>query len=304
MLTGCGRFGFGHASIVNDAGIDGGWVSGTCTDGTRNQNEEESDCGGVCPACPLAASCKALLARRPDAPSAVYQLDIDGPQGSLEAFSAYCDMTQEGGGWTLVLKADGNQNTFAYSSALWTNATLLNPTQPDLDATEAKLLSFMSMPFTEMLIGMKQNGVTRWASSVGMTFQGPITGPNGVPSLSAFFVQTPVDTTSIGGPAEAAATRTQWLGLFENGYIQSGCNRWGGNVGSSNPGAWRLRLGVLGDEQTDCASPDSFIGFGFSFGQMGACSGFTFSTTVGNGARCMGAANDRDTRAMGYVFVR
>lgn len=43
------------------------------------------------------------------------------PTVSTSAYVAHCEMTYAGGGWTLVLKADGAQTTFEYNNALWTN---------------------------------------------------------------------------------------------------------------------------------------------------------------------------------------
>jgi hypothetical protein len=35
-------------------------------------------------------------------------------------------MTTDGGGWMLILKADGTQSTFDYSSNYWTTSNILN----------------------------------------------------------------------------------------------------------------------------------------------------------------------------------
>jgi hypothetical protein len=264
------------AGTAGEAGHATGGTGGAPADAGQDAAEDHDAGRDAAPkeAGPTAyASCKDWLNAEPDAKNGVYSLF----DTALNVYPAYCDMEDDGGGWTLVLKINGDNMTFAYGDARWTNTQGYNADLPALDTNEAKLASFWSVPFTALRVGMidPTDFVLRWLDvAVGGT------------SLLELITSDGGTTTTLGKGA--------WEGLLASGSIQTNCNWEGINADG------RVRVGMIGDDTSpQCDSPDSFIGFGAN------PSSFEMpNVTCGNTAHYYPDNGDRSTAAFGYLMVR
>ena len=220
-----------------------------------------------------AYSCKDLLQKVPLSKDGVYWLSA----GGTTPFQAYCDMTTDGGGWTLAIKQDGGKTTLAYDAPQWTDTTTLNPTLPALDDNEAKLQSANSLPFTQIRMGLKVSGNTAWlqinqkATSLVELFKGAYVG------------------TSFG--------KNAWKALVPGSSMQPNCNVEGFNT---ECGGRKVRLGFLTNQENDCQSCDSYLGVGHT--GAGGCG--IGSGTAGCMASCSADNGNVNINAIGYLLVR
>ncbi len=110
----------------------------------------------------MLASCSDLLAFSPGLSDGIYVIDPDGP-GAINGLDVYCDMTREGGGWTLVMvSSDDGTPTWSYE-----NADLMTDNETTVGDVRDRNRDFKSiamhrLPFSALMFAHEPSGV--WAA--------------------------------------------------------------------------------------------------------------------------------------------
>ena len=160
------------------------------------------------------------------------------------------------------------QRNFDYSSDRWRNKAAFNPAggTTGFDFTETKLPTYWNTSFSEICLGMRRLG------QQDIRF---VVIPQKADSLHSLIEDGNYRPTSLG--------RDKWVGLmrgFQN--LQPNCRKEGFNP-SCISAHRRVRIGILGNNEADCHTCDSLLGFGLDI------------------ARSCG---DRSTSTMGYILVK
>ena len=148
---------------------------------------------------------------------------------------------------------------------------------------EGKFHVFNEMNFTKICIGMRDPG------SSFSTVKFKEIEIQSSHTLLDIFKTSKYINTNIGLSA--------WLDLIANSALQPHCNREGFNVyGTHDFYSARARLGIMGNNENDCDTPDSVLGFGIA----------------GNGCELNPPASGVESRCgpiirksvIGYIFLR
>ena len=135
-----------------------------------------------------------------------------------------------------------SQNTFRFSSGYWTDKSEYNPSggMTGFDSQEAKLPTYWNTPFSKVCLGMKVNGQMNFTL---ITSQAS--------SLHSLIADGQYRATSLG--------RYKWIALTDSRVeLQLNCNQEGFNTMANR----RARVGILGNNEDNCHTCDSAIGFG------------------------------------------
>ena len=130
---------------------------------------------------------------------------------------------------------------------------------------------------------MKVNDVTKW-----------IVINHQASSLFDVIADGVFKNTSVG--------RNKWLSLMDGSLLQENCNIEGFNIDIPGPSPQhpKTRIGIMANNENNCLTCDSSIGFGTS---VRGCDGVLKKTTCGNIGIC-GFFSNKNTAAFGYIFVQ
>ena len=138
------------------------------------------------------------------------------------------------------------QGTFHYDSNLWTNREPFNSHggETGFDYEETKLPTYWNTSFSKICLGMK---IGQQINFIVINKQAD--------SLYSLIADGRYRATSLG--------RNTWRSLIgSEASLQSGCNKEGFNAACTWAKHSQARIGIIGNNQNNCASCDSRIGFG------------------------------------------
>ncbi|XP_066024844.1 uncharacterized skeletal organic matrix protein 5-like [Pocillopora verrucosa] len=185
------------------------------------------------------------------------------------------------GGWAPVIKIDGNKATFQYDSGYWSDKNEYNIPggRTGFDSRETKLPTYWKTPFSKICLGMKISGQLRF-----------IVINKQANSLHSLIADGIWRATSLG--------RNEWKKLIgAQGSLQLNCNKEGFNAVGTASHHSKARIGYIANQENDCGSCDSRIGFGTGGHPDN-------SNTCGNATAVSPENGNRNIKSMGYILVQ
>ena len=164
------------------------------------------------------------------------------------------------------------------SGAIKVNTTFLEGRLVNFDAQETKLSTFWNTSFSKICLGMKINQQINF-----------IVVNKQATSLYSLIADGQYRATSLG--------RNTWKTLIgSQASSQHNCNKEGFNAVGTDLHSAKARIGITNNQQNDCNSCDSRIGFG----TRGKHDNFN---TCGNEATRTPDNGNKHIKAMGYILV-
>ena len=179
------------------------------------------------------------------------------------------------------------QNDFRYESSHWTTKETyyIENGLEGLTEKQTKLASYWNTPFNKICLGMKVKSITKWIEVDH-------------PASSLY------DVISDGTFKSTNAGKNKWKSLIDDSALQENCDEEGFNFKKKHGILWsnyiKIRIGLAANNENDCESPDSCIGFGISVG--GYRDGK--STSCGNLRFCCWPRRKKNVPAFGFILIK
>ena len=176
------------------------------------------------------------------------------------------------------------QNTFHYNNPYWSNKIEYNLPggESEFDSEETKLPTYWNTSFSKICLGMK----------IGQQLRFTVIDRK-ADSLYSLIADGQYRAISLG--------RETWKSLIgSDASLQLNCNREGFNtvdVNRIDVYHSEARIGIVANQENDCKTCDSRIGFGTG-------GYFEDAVACGNVAYVGGDNGDRRTPGMGYILVQ
>ena len=173
------------------------------------------------------------------------------------------------------------QNTFRYKSEYWKDTKEYNLPggETGFDTQETKLPTYWKTPFSKICLGMK---ISQENNFIVINKQAT--------SLFSLIADGQYRPTTLGP--------SKWKALIgSQANLQPNCNKEGFNAWCTDRVAFKSRIGIFGNDEQDCVTCKSRIGFG-----TGWPSTAQFAYSCGNNYVQNGAV--RNVQAIGYILVQ
>jgi len=173
------------------------------------------------------------------------------------------------------------QKTFHYNAVYWSDKNEYNPSGGEtvFDKQETKLPTYWNTSFSKICLGFE----------IGQQMKFTVINKQDS-SLYSLIADGQYRNTSLG--------RNTWKKLIgSQASLQHNCNKEGFNVVSTSSSHSKARIGIISNNENDCGSCDSRIGFGTG----GA---HDDSNTCGNAAAASPDNGDKNIKVMGYILVQ
>ena len=171
--------------------------------------------------------------------------------------------------------------TFHYNSNFWNNTETFNLKggETGFDLQETKMPTYWNTSFSKICLGMK----------IGQQVKFIVINKH-ANSLYSLIADGEYRATSLG--------RDTWKALIgSEASLQSYCNREGFNAVGNSLAHSKARIGWISNNQNDCSTCDSRIGFGTGGKHAD-------DNTCGNEASFRPDNGDKHIKAIGYIFIQ